>query len=97
MKPPKYSTAISEYMAKNIPRESYVQFHKDTCQSCEKFIGYDIERYEQRGNYCQECERQCEQMSRERRMTEIQLDQLFRTRYPDERIDKMVEIMKLML
>lgn len=81
-------------MAKNVPRESYIQFHKDICQSCEKFIGYDIERYEQRGNYCQDCERQCEQMSRERRLTENALNSIFRSKYPNEEIDALTAKLK---
>lgn len=97
MTKPKYSTAIKDYMAKTVPRETYIQNHKDICQSCEKYIGFDIERYEQRGNYCDVCERQCEQISRERRMTECQLDQIFRARYPDENIDRLVERLKAVI
>lgn len=97
MKAPKYSTAIKDYMAAHVPRYFYMDNVRAFCVSCEEPIVADIERYEQRGNYCQKCESQCEQMSREKRMTENQLNQVFRARFPDENVDRIVEKLKLVL
>ena len=39
-----------------VTRETYGSKVKDRCVHCGKYIEWDIERYERRGNFCQSCD-----------------------------------------